>query len=389
MTDTTTISPNPVAPVAAPADTNQSAVPSLDSIAAKMTAMKQETMRNQLRATEPTATGNSEAAATQSPVTPDGVEVADTNDDDVDSDNQENEAQDEPVSDTSNDSNGDDLIDFLEFANTNPNAKFKFLKNGKEVIIDAKKAAAILGQGSAIHEEARQLKIEKADFEEYREGARRRQDDLLLAMEFTTTPRLKKAYNEIRKTQEYQVTFQQQLSRLTDQGQIARVQASMAQNEQYIRQQQKQIQMVAPKIAEYREARGREVLTAVNTARQNFKDTELKNDYVFNEIREKIAKTWPGARNEIVPGIPNLDIVSADESLLSLIRDGLRYRDKPASKTAGASMAALTGRKGTSSQRAQDDGISKLREQANAGDKKAGDNLLMAQLQRMRQGRGR
>jgi hypothetical protein len=75
--------------------------------------------------------------------------------------------------------------------------------------------------------------------------------------------------------------------------------------------------------------------------------------------------------------------------LLSLIRDGLRYRDKPSTKSAGASMAQLTSRKGSSSAtKGSGDDISKLREQAKAGDKKAGDNLLMAQLQRMRQGRG-
>ena len=76
MTDTTTTSPNPIA-----ADTGQSAVPSLDSIAAKMTAMKSETLRNQIRPTEQTATGQDDAAADSSPVTPNGVEVADSSDD--------------------------------------------------------------------------------------------------------------------------------------------------------------------------------------------------------------------------------------------------------------------------------------------------------------------
>jgi hypothetical protein len=35
------------------------------------------------------------------------------------------------------------------------------------------------------------------------------------------------------------------------------------------------------------------------------------------------------------------------------------------------------------------DNLEKLREQAKSGDKKAGDNLLMAQLQRLKSGRGR
>jgi len=72
------------------------------------------------------------------------------------------------------------------------------------------------------------------------------------------------------------------------------------------------------------------------------------------------------------------------------VRDGLRYRDKPKkTRSAGSSMAQLTNRKGASqSQRNQNQGIDKLREQANSGDKKAADNLLMAQLNRIRQSRG-
>jgi hypothetical protein len=51
-------------------------------------------------------------------------------------------------------------------------------------------------------------------------------------------------------------------------------------------------------------------------------------------------------------------------------------------------MAALTNRKGSSNaQRGQDDNISKLREQAKAGDKKAADNLLVQRLQSIRSGR--
>jgi hypothetical protein len=206
----------------------QSAVPSLDSIAAKMTAM-----RNQTSATEQTATGQDDSADDSSPVTPDGVEVGDSNDTEYDSDNQEADAPEE-VSPDSNDSSAEELIDFVEFAETNPNAKFKFMKNGKEVIVDAKKAAAILGQGSAIHEEARELKVQKAEFDEYLKETYARQEGLTLAMEFTIQPKLQAAYDEILKTQSYQTTFQQQMARTNDPGQRARIQASMRQNEQYI-----------------------------------------------------------------------------------------------------------------------------------------------------------
>jgi hypothetical protein len=382
----TTNSPNPVA-----ADTNQSAVPSLDSIAAKMTAMKQETLRNQIRPTEPTATGSDNAAAESGPVTPEGVEVAESSDNEYASDNQETEAQDsydEPVSQESNDSTAEELIDFVEFAETNPNAKFKFMKNGKEVVIDAKKAAAILGQGSAIHEEARQLKIERAEFEEYLNDVRARQEGLTLAMEFTVQPQLRKAYDEIVKTQNYQTVFQQQLAQTRDPAQVARIQASMQQNEQYIQQQQQVIGQLKPAVDQFRQVRAQQVTQNLDYARKNFTDKELRNDFVFKEVRDKISKLWPEANGEIIPGVSNIDLLSSDEQLLSLVRDGLRYRDKPTTKSAGSSMAALTSRKGSSQRNSSPDSeISKLREQAKSGDKKAADNLLMQRLQSIRGGR--
>ena len=114
----------------------------------------------------------------------------------------------------------------------------------------------------------------------------------------------------------------------------------------------------------------------------------MKNEYVYNEVRDKVSKLWRNAKDEIIPGVPNIDLISSDETLLSLVRDGLRYRDKPSTKSAGSSMAALTNRKGSSTQKGQSDDISKLREQANKGDKKAADNLLVAQLSRIRASRG-
>ena len=388
MTDMTTSTPN-----ATSAANTQSAVPSLDSIAAKMTAMREQTLRNQIGATEQTATGADETAESSSPVAPDSEnavpEVAESSDTEYAQGNQETEAHDEHVSNTSNDSTSEELIDFLEFAESNPQAKFKFMKNGKEVVIDAKKAAAILGQGSAIHEEARQLKIERAEFDEYLNDVRQRQEGLTLAMEFTVQPKLQKAYDEIIKTQSYQNTFQQQLAQTQDPAQRARIQASMQQNEQYIRQQQQTIGQLQPAVEQFRQIRQQQVGEQLAYARKNFQDKELKNEYVYNEVREKIAKLWPGAVGEIVPGVANIDLISSDETLLSLVRDGLRYRDKPTTKSAGSSMAALTQRRGSSPGKQSGDGdIAKLREQAKSGDKKAADNLLVAQLQRLRQGRG-
>lgn len=379
---TTMITPNSPDPIQTAA-TDTPAVPSLDSIAQKMAVMREQTQRNQLRDTEQTAAGTEEPVAPESEV----PEVAEASDTDIDSDNLSADAPEEVSTDDTN-STAEELIDFIEFAETNPNAKFKFLKNGKEIVIDAKKAAAILGQGGAIHEEARQLKVERAEFDEYLREQRAQQEGLTLAMEFTVEPRLQGAYDEIVKTQGYQTTFQQQLARTSDPGQRARIEASMSQNEQYIRQQQAVIQQLKPAVDQFKQVRRNQVSERLDAARKGFQDKELRNEYVYNELRDKVAKIWPQAHSEIIPGIANIDLISSDESLLALVRDGLKYRGKPTTKSAGSSMAALTQRRGSSSSnRNPDDGMEKLREQAKAGDKKAGDNLLMQRLRQIRSGR--
>ena len=379
---TTMITPNSTDPVGAAANDNP-AVPSLDSIATKMTAMREQTERNLLRATEQTAAGTQEPVAHES-VEP---EVADASDTEYQDDTVESEAPEEVSTDAA-ENTGEDLIDFIEFAETNPNAKFKFMKNGKEVVIDAKKAASILGQGGAIHEEARQLKVERSEFDEYIQTQRAQQEGLTLAMEFTVEPRLQGAYDEIVKTQGYQTTFQQQLARTQDPGQQARIQASMRQNEQYIRQQQGIIGQLKPAVDQFRQVRQQQVSERLDTARKSFQDKELRNEYVYNELRDKVVKIWPQAHSEIIPGIANIDLISSDENLLALVRDGLKFRSRSTTKSAGSSMAALTQRRGGSStSRSTEDSISKLREQANTGDKKAGDNLLVQRLQQIRGGR--
>jgi hypothetical protein len=141
-------------------------------------------------------------------------------------------------------------------------------------------------------------------------------------------------------------------------------------------------------VDQFRQVRAQQVSQNLEHARKNFTDKELRNDFVFKEVRDKITKLWPEANGEIIPGIANIDLLSSDEGLLSLVRDGLRYRDKPATKSAGSSMAALTSRKGSSQRNSSPDSeISKLREQAKAGDKKAADNLLVQRLQSIRGGR--
>jgi hypothetical protein len=371
----TTITPN------APAGTanDAPAVPTLDSIAEKMAAM-----RNQVQATNATAPGTveSEAEAT-APVEPLGSEdetdyVRD------DEGTVEDVAQDEPVSEPEADTTGEELIDFIEFADSNPNAKFKFTRNGKEVVIDAKKAASILGQGGAIHEEARQLKVERAEFDEYIKEKRAQQEGLTLAMEFTVQPQLQKAYDEIVKTQGYQTVFHQQLAQTQDPGQRARIEASMRQNEQYIQSQQQLIGQLKPAVDQFRDIRRQQVTEVLENARKGFQDKDLKNEYVYNELRGKIEKMWPGAKTELIPGVPNIDLIASDETLLSLVRDGLKYRSKPTTRQAGSSIAQLTQRRGQVQGNRSDSGIEKLREAAKTGDKRAGDNLLMQRLSQIR-----
>jgi hypothetical protein len=378
-----------------PATANDtSAVPTMDSIAAKMTAMKDMTLRNQIRATNETATGEQ----AESPVAPEGEltppEVAEpevlTFDDSPEEVQAPEEEYSEQVSEEpATESTQDELIDFIDFAETNPNAKFKFTRNGKEVVIDAKKAASILGQGGAIHEEARQLKIQKAEFDEYLQEQKQHQEGLTLAMEFTIEPKLQRAYDEIVKTQGYQTTFQQQLAQTQDPTQQARIRASMQQNERYIAEQGQLISQLKPNVDEFKRIRGEQVQTVLANNRKQFTDKELKKEYIYNEVRDKVAKTWKDAQGEIIPGIKNIDLISSDETLLGLIRDGLKFRDRPQAKQAGASAAVLTGRKtAIPNTKSNESDINSLREKAKGGDKKAADNLLMAQLAKLRATRG-
>lgn len=372
--------------------TEHTAVNSLDTtIAEKMSAMlaHRDEQRKQTVVAEEPATGSQEEAIIEEPVAPNDSEAIVEPEDSITEEpvveaTEETEAPEE----VSSDSTADELIDFVDFAKENPNAKFKFTRNGKEVIIDAKKAAAILGQGSAIHEEARELKVQKAEFEEYQKERQQHLEGLSLAMEFTVEPRLKSAYDEIIKTQGYQATFQQQLAQARTPADQARIQAAMEQNNRYIEQQSHVINELKPRVDEFKKYRKQSMDQYLETSRKSFKDKELKNSYVFNEIREKVSKDWAGAKGQLIPGIDNIDLISSDEHIMSLVRDGLKYRDRPRSTTAGTSVAALTGKKtGATSATPKTDEITKLREQANKGDRKAADNLLMARMNQIRAGR--
>ena len=365
----------------------------LDSIAEKMAVMRSQTLRNQMKATEPTEAGSSAAAKAVAPVAPEGVEVLDDNSDSIEPeiaelDTEYGDANDEDsapqVEVSESNSSSEDIIDFLEFAESHPDAKFRFKRNGKDIEIDAKKAAAILGQGAAISEDARQLKIEKSEFDEYLISRRAETEGLLLAMEFTIQPQLQSAYDEIIKTQGYQSTFQQQLAQARDPATQARIRASMEQNERYIAQMGQQINHLKPKVDEFYSMRSQQVRGILENSRKSFQDKELRNEYVYNEVRDKVAKGWSGAKGQLVPGIDNIDLISSDEHLLSLLRDGIKYRDRPKTKQAGSSIAALTGKRSGTAIHSGKDELQGLQEKARAGDKKAQDNLLVAKMNALR-----
>jgi hypothetical protein len=309
-----------------------------------------------------------------------------SSDEDVDSAQENGEAPEEV---STQDSSKQDVIDFLEFAQENPNAQFKFMRNGKEMIIDAKRAAAILGQGGAIHEEARELKVQKAEFDEYLKDKRAEQEGLTLALEFTVRPQLQKAYDEIIKTQGYQQTFSQQLQNAQSQGDyaaVARIQANMAQNERHIQQQGQIVNQLKPNLEQFYDLRRQQVAEVLENNRRSFTDKELKNEYVYKEIRDKVSKNWAAAKSQLVPGIDNIDLISSDEHILSLVRDGLKYREKPTSKSAGSSIAALTQKRSSigNSKTGGAANLEQLQQAAKGGDKKAQDNLLVAKLNAMR-----
>jgi hypothetical protein len=361
----------------------------LEAIAAKMAAMR-NVGRNQLeQQPESVGAGNSAVATEERPVAPESTEPVDALEPEIDAaetdDSYSTDEATAPEEVSTADSSDADIIDFLEFADQNPGAKFRFKRNGKTIEIDAKKAAAILGQGAAISEDARQLKVERAEFDEYLSNKRAETEGLILAMEFTVRPQLQQAYDEIVKTQGYQAVFQQQLQSTRDPAQIAKIRASMQQNERYIQQCGEQIKQLKPRVDQFYDIRKGQVQQVLEDSRKNFKDKELKNSFVYNEIREKVSEGWDGAKRQLVPGIDNIDLISSDEHLLSLLRDGLKYRNGPKTKPAGGSIAALTQRKGGSSVnvRSKDD-ISVLQEKARAGDVKAQDNLLVAKMKALR-----
>lgn len=344
-----------------------------DAIAAMIAANKRN--NPQPDGSSPPPAGQEEAQAESPEAAPvEGVEPEDGSS--IESDAAESEAEAES-------SNGvNEAVDFLEFAKENPTVMLKIPNKDAEggfIELSAEKAASILGQGSAIHENARKLKAEKADFEEYESKRKSELDGLQIGLELTIVPQLQGAADELITLQEYNQQWQQIYQNTTDPTERSRAEAAMRQNAQLIEEKSQFIKTNRPKVEQFYQHRSAMVQDTLEKARQSFTDKELSNKAVFSEIREKLGKDWKGANGSFVPGVPNIDLVSSDEFLLSLLRDGMKFREGPKIKNAGGSLAAAS-RPVAKAKTAPDNEIEKLQKQAKSGDKSAARDLLATML---------
>ena len=275
-----------------------------------------------------------------------------------------------------------EAVNFLDFAEQNPNVMLKIPNKDAEggfVEMTASKAASILGQGSAIHENARKLKAERADFEEYESKRRNELDGLQIGLEFTIVPQLETAANELVTLQQYNQQWKQIYDSATTDIQRSEAEAAMRQNATLIQQKSDFITESRPKVSQFYQARSDYVKETLEKSRQGFTDKELANKANFAELRDKLAKDWKGANGSFIPGVPNIDLISSDEYLLSLVRDGMKFREGPIVRNAGGSLAA-SNKSMAKSKTAPEDKTEALQRKANSGDKNATRDLLATML---------
>ena len=275
-----------------------------------------------------------------------------------------------------------EAVDFLEFAKENPSVMLKIPNKDAEggfIELSAEKAASILGQGSAIHENARKLKAERADFEEYEANRRKELDGLQIGLELTIQPQLQQAADELVTLQQYNQQWAQIRDAATDEVQRSEAEAAIRQNAKLIQEKGEFIKTSRPKVDQFYQQRSAFVQEQLEKSRQSFTDKELANKANFSELREKLSKDWKGANGSFVPGVPNIDLVSSDEYLLSLIRDGMKFREGPKVRNAGGSLAAANQPK-AKAKTSQDTKVEELQKKAQAGDKNAARDLLATML---------
>ncbi len=282
-----------------------------------------------------------------------------------------------------------DPVNFLEFAEANPDMLWRIPNKdapGGFVEIPVSKAAAILGQGSAIHENARKLKAEKAEFEEEVVKRRTELDGLQIGLEMTVVPQLQQAADELITLQGYNQKWMQIRDQATDEVKRAEAEAAIRANSELIEEKSQFIKVNRPKVEQFYQARSQMVQAELDRARQSFQDKELANKAVFTELREKLEKDWKGAKQALVPGVPNIDLVSSDEYLLGLIRDGMKFREGPKVRNAGGSLAA-TAKPVSRAKTTPEDKATELEKKAKSGDKNAARDLLATMLAANRQRR--
>jgi len=273
-------------------------------------------------------------------------------------------------------------VNFFEFAEQNPDMRLKIpnkYAEGGFVEITAKKAATLLGQTSALDENSRKLKAEKADFEEYESKRRAELDGLQIGIEMTLVPQLQEAADELIKLQGYNQQWTQIRDRAQTELERSEAEAAIRQNANLIQEKSKFIQTNRPRVQEFLGARAEYVKSNLDKARQSFSDRELANKANFEELREKLSKDWKSANATLVPGVANIDLISSDEHLLGLIRDGMKFREKPVVRNVGGSIAASvkTGAKAKTSPSSETE---KLQQASNRGDKNATRQLLATML---------
>lgn len=276
-----------------------------------------------------------------------------------------------------------EAVNFLEFAEQNPNVVLKIPNKDAEggfVELTASKAAAILGQGSAIHENARKLKAEKAEFEEFQVKRRNELDGLQIGLELTVVPQLQSAADELITLQQYNQQWEMIRNQATDEIERSRAEAAIRQNTQLIEEKASFIKSNRPKVEQFYQARSQFVQEQLEQARQSFSDKELANKANFTELRDKLSKEWKGANGSYIPGVQNIDLLSSDEYILGLIRDGMKFREGPKVKNAGGSLAA-TSKPVARAKTSPTPASQQLQERAAKGDKNAARDLLATMLQ--------
>ena len=357
----------------APATEQTGSAPTVDSIAALIAANRRNTPQPDGSQPPPAGTTGEGPAPEAAPEGEAEPEVSNATTEEPSDDGEQVEST-EGVN---------EAVNFLEFAEQNPNVVLKIPNKDAEggfVELTASKAASILGQGSAIHENARKLKAEKAEFEEFQVKRRNELDGLQIGLELTVVPQLQSAADELITLQQYNQQWEMIRNQATDEIERSRAEAAIRQNTQLIEEKASFIKSNRPKVEQFYQARSQFVQEQLEQARQSFSDKELANKANFTELRDKLSKEWKGANGSYIPGVQNIDLLSSDEYILGLIRDGMKFREGPKVKNAGGSLAA-TSKPVARAKTSPTPASQQLQERAAKGDKNAARDLLATMLQ--------